>query len=348
MKAFFQIQKFFTLVAIVASLGFITACGSDSDDDAATGGGGSFTVKMEGGANPAGVASAAEHATAFTTVTTSYSATTLTGAGSGKLCKVEVEKGGKTILFKEYAPATYVFATDPAGTFPGFITAFGGAVEKFGLTLTFTKHSSDPKLIVTTQANFVVAANDGYVVKVTHQPDKDGDCTSSIQTLDLPALVSGDATTATKKSVAASGFVVVPHGLAKDPDTDAPHNNQVIIDGVGVGLGPKELSTDKVADEMIKSFNTIFGVIAAAAGFADEKDAKKLKMGVSYRKSPYVIEKKKGLDTSSEKKCGKKADKHKPTKDTICLRFTRIFPGTAGNGDLKLTSFTYAKSKPKK
>ena len=229
MKAFFQIQKFFTLVAIVASLGFITACGSDSDDDAATGGGGSITVKMEGGANPAGVASAAEHATAFTTVTTSYSETTLTGAGSGKLCKVEVEKGGKTILFKEYDPATYAFTTGAAETFPGFITAFGGAVEKFGLTLTFSESNSDQKLKVETQANFVVAANDAYVVKVTHQPDKDSDCATGAQTLDLPALVSADAST--KKSVAASGFVVIPHGLAKDPGTDAPHNNIVAIDG---------------------------------------------------------------------------------------------------------------------
>ena len=50
MKAFFQIQKFFTLVAIVASLGFITACGSDSDDDATQlAGVSSVTVEMKGG-----------------------------------------------------------------------------------------------------------------------------------------------------------------------------------------------------------------------------------------------------------------------------------------------------------
>ena len=36
MKVFFQIQKLFTLVAIVASLGFFITCSSDDDDNTST------------------------------------------------------------------------------------------------------------------------------------------------------------------------------------------------------------------------------------------------------------------------------------------------------------------------
>ena len=68
---------------------------------------------------------------------------------------------------------------------------------------------------------------------------------------------------------------------------------------------------------------------------------KKIKIGESYENFPYEIKKAEGLGKT---KCGEAKDKHKPTKDTACLRFTSIFPGTAGNSTtIKVTNFTWAK-----
>ena len=293
------------------------------------------TVKLKGGANLAGVASTFSQAVTGGTV----APTVLAGASaSGKLCSVHIQKGsGSKLLVKDYQAASYTGDAN-AGT---VATAFGAtlgtdALTFAGVELKFSVNSTN--LVVTTQDNFVVGTNDAYKVIVTH--GSGSDCASS--TFEMPlTLNSADATSAAKKSVAASGILVIPHGLATDPDTAAPHKNVVVIDGVPISLGATELNTaDKVADKMIIVFTTVFAPLAAADIFELTVKGKKVKIGESYQKSPYEITKQKGLGKA---RCGEAKDKHKPTKDTVCLRFTRIVPGRAGNGILKVTNFNYAK-----
>ena len=66
------------------------------------------------------------------------------------------------------------------------------------------------------------------------------------------------------------------------------------------------------------------------------------KSSKSYRAHPYKIQKAKGKGTAQ---CGVG---EKVTERTVCLRFERIFPGTAGNGTIEVTGMDYSPYNPYK
>ena len=247
MKAFFQIQKFFTLVAIVASLGFITACGSDSDDTVAAGGG-SFTVKLTGGKD--GTAASVGESESLTVA----DAATVAVIGdaslsAAKICEVSLQKAsGPKFSVKKYDSLTYAGDATAATAVGNLVTALTGAdatLSKFGITLTFSTNGD--KIKVTTDAKFTVKEVADYKVIVSHHAS---DCADSV---DIPLVLNVAGT----DTVAASGFLVVPHGLAADPATTAPHDNIVSIDGCPVTLGADKLVKPKdVAGKMESTFDT--------------------------------------------------------------------------------------------
>ena len=133
------------------------------------------------------------------------------------------------------------------------------------------------------------------------------------------------------------GVLILPWGKASLKDAERiygdGHKSLIKIDGQFIDLGDDELRTaEKVADRIRQG--------VSYSRFADEEIFKN--EGKSYRAHPYKIQKANGKGTAE---CGVG---EKVTERTVCLRFERIFPGTAGNGTIEVTGMDYSPYNPYK
>ena len=345
MRQFFQIQRVFTLVALVAFLGLAISCDSGDDDSSSSGGGSVFKFRDGLASTNATVVSGAEVVTDHGSPTTSSTVLATDklpqiaiSAHRPKICSVTLEKSGSPTI-------TLWKSDDEAGT----DIAEGADTEEIAQKMIETLGGEDVEGTWTWETTY-----QGYKFTMTTDLQSTASSTARMKVKVKPLLnvayklvftmagsaVDKDCSNENPVTLTTAAFLAAPKSdegkgakaikvFEKGKDGKA---GSITLDEFEIDL----LETQQTATQLVAF---LISKVRARLGSGD--DAETVHFGSNaeeYKKGPYVATK-----GASARACGvTPASKWK--SGSACLILTRVLWGIAGNASLKYKE-DYTKAK---